>query len=100
MPLSTKSNERLEFVGDGVTELITPGVSYNDKILDNKSNNYLAAVCYENDNCGIAFLDISTGEFMATQGPVSYIDKLIQGFKPSETLVSKKDLKNFKSQFG
>jgi DNA mismatch repair protein MutS len=89
-----------KIVKRGVTELITPGVSYNDKILDNKSNNYLAAVCYENDNCGIAFLDISTGEFMATQGPVSYIDKLIQGFKPSETLVSKKDLKNFKSQFG
>jgi DNA mismatch repair protein MutS len=89
-----------KIVKRGVTELITPGVSYNDKILDNKSNNYLAAVCYENENCGIAFLDISTGEFMATQGPVSYIDKLIQGFKPSETLVSKKDLKNFKSQFG
>lgn len=89
-----------KIVKRGVTELITPGVSYNDKILDNKSNNYLAAVCYENDLCGIAFLDISTGEFMATQGPASYIDKLIQGFKPSETLVSKKDLKNFKSQFG
>ena len=89
-----------KIVKRGVTELITPGVSYNDKILDNKSNNYLAAVCYENDACGIAFLDISTGEFMATQGPVTYIDKLIQGFKPSETLVSKKDLKNFKSQFG
>lgn len=89
-----------KIVKRGVTELITPGVSYNDKILDNKSNNYLAAVCYENDACGIAFLDISTGEFMATQGPVAYIDKLIQGFKPSETLVSKKDLKNFKSQFG
>ncbi|MFY8021570.1 MAG: DNA mismatch repair protein MutS, partial [Bacteroidia bacterium] len=89
-----------KIVKRGVTELITPGVSYNDKILDNKSNNYLAAVCYENENCGIAFLDISTGEFMATQGPLSYIDKLIQGFKPSETLVSKRDLKNFKSQFG
>ncbi len=80
----------------GVTELITPGVSYNDKILDNKSNNYLCAVCISDDaNNGIAFLDISTGEFMSSQGSFEYIDKLIQSFKPSEILVSKKYHKEF-----
>ena len=80
----------------GVTELITPGVSYNDKILDNKSNNYLCAVCIaDNNDNGIAFLDISTGEFMASQGSFEYIDKLIQSFKPSEILISKKFYKDF-----
>lgn len=84
----------------GVTELITPGVSYNDKILDNRSNNYLAAVCLQEDKGGIAFLDISTGEFMVTEGPIVYLDKLLQSFKPSETLVSKKQLPQFKQLFG
>jgi DNA mismatch repair protein MutS len=84
----------------GVTELITPGVSYNDKILDNRSNNYLAAVCLQEDKGGIAFLDISTGEFMVTEGPIAYLDKLLQSFKPSETLVSKKQLPQFKQLFG
>jgi len=84
----------------GVTELITPGVSYNDKILDNRSNNYLAAVCLQDEKGGIAFLDISTGEFMVTEGPIAYLDKLLQSFKPSETLVSKKQLPQFKQLFG
>ena len=84
----------------GVTELITPGVSYNDKILDNRSNNYLAAVCLQEEKGGIAFLDISTGEFMVTEGPIAYLDKLLQSFKPSETLVSKKQLPQFKQLFG
>lgn len=84
----------------GVTELITPGVSYNDKILDHRSNNYLAAVYLEENKGGIAFLDISTGEFMVTEGPIAYLDKLLQSFKPSETLVSKKQLSNFKQCFG
>lgn len=80
----------------GVTELITPGVSYNDKILDNKSNNYLCAVSIaDNNDNGIAFLDISTGEFIASQGSFEYIDKLIQSFKPSEILISKKFYKDF-----
>ena len=89
-----------KIVKRGVTELITPGVSYNDKILDYRSNNYLAAVFLDNAVGGIAFLDISTGEFMATEGPVAYIDKLLQGFKPSEVLVSKKQLNAFKQNFG
>lgn len=80
----------------GVTELITPGVSYNDKILDNKTNNYLCAIYNEEKNIGIAFLDISTGEFMASQGNEAYIDKLLQGLKPAEILVSKKYFKDFK----
>ncbi len=89
-----------KIVKRGVTELITPGVSYNDKILDNRSNNYLAAVFLQEDKGGIAFLDISTGEFMVTEGPIAYLDKLLQSFKPSETLVSKKQLSQFKNLFG
>jgi DNA mismatch repair protein MutS len=89
-----------KIVKRGVTELITPGVSYNDKILDNRSNNYLAAVFLQEDKGGIAFLDISTGEFMVTEGPIAYLDKLLQSFKPSETLVSKKQLVQFKNLFG
>ncbi len=85
----------------GVTELITPGVSYNDKILDNKSNNYLCAVHLDGEKeAGVAFLDLSTGEFMASEGSLEYIDKLIQGFKPSEILVSKKQFTFFKQKFG
>ncbi len=84
----------------GVTELITPGVSYNDKVLDYRSNNYLAAVFLDNATGGISFLDISTGEFMATEGPINYLDKLLQSFKPSEVLVSKKQLNIFKQHFG
>lgn len=89
-----------KIVKRGVTELITPGVSYNDKILDNRSNNYLAAVFLQEEKGGIAFLDISTGEFMVTEGPIAYLDKLLQSFKPSETLVSKKQLATFKQIFG
>jgi len=89
-----------KIVKRGVTELITPGLSYNDKILDNRSNNYLAAVFLQDDKGGIAFLDISTGEFMLTEGPIAYLDKLLQSFKPSETLVSKKQLPQFKQLFG
>ncbi len=89
-----------KIVKRGVTELITPGVSYNDKILDNRSNNYLAAVFLQEDKGGIAFLDISTGEFMVTEGPIAYLDKLLQSFKPSETLVSKKQIAVFKQHFG
>lgn len=89
-----------KIVKRGVTELITPGVSYNDKILDNKSNNYLCALHQqEAKTFGIAFLDISTGEFMASQGSEEYADKLIQGFKPSEILLSKKYAREFKSRY-
>jgi DNA mismatch repair protein MutS len=89
-----------KIVKRGVTELITPGVSYNDKILDHKFNNYLAAIHFEKDKCGAAFLDISTGEFMAAEGSVDYIEKLIQSLKPAEIVLSKGLFKIFKQQFG
>jgi len=84
----------------GVTELVTPGLSYGDNILRQKSNNYLASVFAEKGQYGIAFLDISTGEFLVAQGPADYIDKLIQGFKPTEIILPKKLSKDFAERFG
>ena len=72
----------------GVTELISPGVSSNDKILEHKKNNFLASVFTEGKVCGVAFIDISTGEFLVAQGSAAYIDKLLQSFNPSEVLLS------------
>jgi DNA mismatch repair protein MutS len=89
-----------KIVKRGVTELVTPGVSYNDKILDHKTNNYLAAIHYAKDKCGVAFLDISTGEFLTAEGSPDYAEKLIQGFKPSEIIVAKPAFKQYLSQFG
>lgn len=73
----------------GVTELVTPGVSYNDKVLDGRENNFLAAIHFENDKAGLAFLDVSTGEFLVAEGNFEYADKLIQGFLPKEILFQK-----------
>ncbi|WP_118974642.1 DNA mismatch repair protein MutS [Taibaiella koreensis] len=73
----------------GVTEIVTPGVAVNDKLLENKSNNFLAAVYLDEKENGIAFLDISTGEFFVAQGNMEYMDKLLQSFQPSEVLVGK-----------
>jgi DNA mismatch repair protein MutS len=73
----------------GVTELVTPGLSYNDKVLDHNTNNFLASVFFEKDFGGVSFLDISTGEFYVGEGTISYIDKLIQSFKPSEIIYRK-----------
>lgn len=84
----------------GVTELVTPGVSYNDNIVQQKSNNYLASIYIEKTQIGIAFLDISTGEFLVAQGTQSYIDKLLQGFKPTEVIMSRKQSKEFLELFG
>ena len=70
----------------GVTELVTPGLSYNDLVLDVKKNNFLAAIYYSKENIGISFLDISTGEFLVSEGNKIYIDKLLQSFKPNEIL--------------
>lgn len=84
----------------GVTELVTPGVSYNDKILENKQNNFLASIHLQPKATGIAFLDISTGEFMVAQGNNDYIDKLLQTFHPSEVIVQKSYRKDFNSLFG
>ncbi|MCZ2140352.1 MAG: DNA mismatch repair protein MutS [Bacteroidia bacterium] len=82
-----------KIVKRGVTELVTPGVSYNDRILEHKLNNYLCALHYDNERAGIAFVDISTGEFVTSEGNIEYIEKLIQGFKPAEIVVSKKQAK-------
>jgi DNA mismatch repair protein MutS len=80
----------------GVTELVTPGVATSDKLLDNRNNNFLAALYIGDPLCGIAFLDITTGEFYAAQGSIDYMDKLMQSFQPSEVLVSKSQQKRFK----
>ena len=84
----------------GVTELVTPGVSYNDKILENKQNNFLASVHLHPKSTGIAFLDISTGEFMIAEGNNDYIDKLLQTFHPSEVIIQKSYRKDFNNLFG
>lgn len=73
----------------GVTELVTPGLSFNDNVLDKRHNNYLASVQFGGDRLGIAFLDLSTGEFMAAEGDASYLAKLLQSFSPSEVIYSK-----------
>lgn len=83
----------------GVTELVTPGIATNDKLLENKSNNFLAALYLGDPLCGIAFLDISTGEFYTAQGNIEYMDKLLQSFQPSEVILSKSHQKRFKEQF-
>ncbi|WP_374505546.1 DNA mismatch repair protein MutS [Flavobacterium sp.] len=84
----------------GVTELVTPGVSMNDEVLQAKVNNFLASIYFTNKNIGISFLDVSTGEFLTAQGNVEYIDKLLQNFSPSEVLVPKNNKNDFKAAFG
>ena len=84
----------------GVTELITPGVAINDKILDHKSNNFLASIFFADKQIGIAFIDISTGEFLIAEGDESYIDKLIQSFAPSEIIFPKHQQKKFVGLYG
>jgi DNA mismatch repair protein MutS len=84
----------------GVTELVTPGVSYSDNIVQQKSNNYLASLCFDKSLIGVSFLDISTGEFLVAQGNADYIDKLLQGFKPSEVIFSKRCYNEFIGSFG
>jgi DNA mismatch repair protein MutS len=84
----------------GVTELVTPGLSYNDNVLDRKQNNFLASIFVGKDLYGISFLDVSTGEFYAAQGHESYIQKLIQGFAPSEIIFSKQSRDKLEKLFG
>ncbi len=89
-----------KIVKRGVTELVTPGVSYSDKILEHKENNFLAGLHLNGKNSGISFLDISTGEFYTAEGNEEYIDKLLQGFKPSEVVLQKSKLAYFHEHFG
>ncbi len=84
----------------GVTELVTPGVALNDEVLVSKSNNFLCSVYFDKKYIGISFLDISTGEFLTSQGNAEYIDKLLQNFSPSEVLVSKQKKVLFNDTFG
>jgi DNA mismatch repair protein MutS len=84
----------------GVTELVTPGVSYNDKVLDHKANNFLASVHFGQKELGVSFLDISTGEFMVAQGNTEYIAKLLQSFAPNEVLFQKQYRSKFADVFG
>ncbi|HWK55887.1 MAG TPA: DNA mismatch repair protein MutS [Parapedobacter sp.] len=94
-PKTTKT-----IVKRGVTELVTPGVSYNDNIVQQKSNNYLASIFFDKQAVGVSFLDISTGEFLVAQGTPAYVDKLLQGFKPTEIIMGKRQYKAFVDQFG
>ncbi len=84
----------------GVTELVTPGVSFNDQVLEQKKNNFLCAIHYHKNEHGIAFLDVSTGEFLLAQGSKEYLDKLIQGFEPKEVIYQKNRSKEYQEQFG
>ncbi|MBQ2498964.1 MAG: DNA mismatch repair protein MutS, partial [Bacteroidales bacterium] len=84
----------------GVVELVTPGVTYNDNVLQQKENNFLASMHLEKNESGIAFLDVSTGEFYLTQGNNEYIDKLLQSFNPSEVLCQRNKRRDFIETFG
>src|SRR6188768_966123 len=84
----------------GVTELVTPGIATNEKLLDHSSNNFLAALHFEDEKIGIAFLDISTGEFFVAEGDASYADKLLQSLKPAEVIFQRNRQKFFKENFG
>ncbi len=84
----------------GVTELVTPGVATNDKLLDHNNNNFLAAIHFSDVNIGVAFIDISTGEFFVAEGNQEYIDKLLQSLKPAEVVFQRSFQKHFKELFG
>lgn len=84
----------------GVTELVTPGVSFNDQVLEQGKNNFLCALHFGKEEIGVAFLDVSTGEFLVAEGNKEYIDKLISGFEPSEIIYQKNRNKDFQGQFG
>ena len=88
-----------KIVKRGVTELVTPGVSLNDEVLQTKTNNFLAAVHFDKKQLGVSFLDVSTGEYLVTQGNAEYIDKLLQNFNPSEVLVQKQNKQRFLELF-
>jgi len=94
-PKATKT-----IVKRGVTELVTPGVSYNDNILNQKANNYLAALHFDKNLIGLALLDISTGEFLTAQGDADYIDQLLQSYRPNEVIFSKQKRNEFAEAFG
>ena len=89
-----------KLVKRGVTELVTPGVSINDNILNHKENNFLASVHFDKNIAGISLLDISTGEFLTAEGTIDYIDKLLNNFSPKEVLIERRNRKLFEGNFG
>ena len=89
-----------KIVKRGVTELVTPGVTFNDNVLEHNKNNFLACIQLNAKNSGIAFIDVSTGEFFVAEGNNEYIDKLVQSLKPNEIIVQKDKLDKFNTQFG
>lgn len=89
-----------KLVKRGITELVTPGVSINDNILNYKENNFLAAIHFVKKHCGVSFLDISTGEFLIAEGTIEYIDKLLTNFAPKEILIERNKKKLFEDYFG
>lgn len=88
-----------KIVKRGITELVTPGISLNDNVLEQKENNFLASIFIEKQNFGISFLDISTGEFLVAQGGIDYVGKLLQSFKPKEVIYEKTKKKLFFDTF-
>lgn len=89
-----------KLVKRGITELVTPGVSINDNVLNYRENNFLAAVHFGKGACGVAFLDISTGEFLTAEGPFDYVDKLLNNFAPKEVLFERGKRLMFEGNFG
>lgn len=89
-----------KLVKRGVTELVTPGVSYSDTTLNHKENNFLASVYFDKKKVGVAFLDISTGEFLVAEGNVEYVDKLLNSFSPKEILYDRNKKRDFEENFG
>ncbi len=96
-----KPSPQKKIVKRGVTEVVTPGIAVDDKLLDHKTNNYLASIHYgKKDRVGLAFLDISTGEFLVCEGNQTYADKLLQGFNPSELIFSKEKRNDIDRHYG
>ena len=96
-----KPSKEKKIVKRGVTEVITPGLTTQDSLLNHKENNFLCSIHYApNNQYGIAFLDISTGEFLVSEGDLLKIQKLIEGFHPSEIIISKSNKKKFEKEFG
>ena len=89
-----------KIVKRGITEMITPGITYNDNVLERKENNFIACLHFEKTLTGIAFLDISTGEFLVAQGTNEYVDKLLSNFQPKEVLFEKSKTKDFLDNYG
>ncbi|GHT76720.1 DNA mismatch repair protein MutS [Bacteroidia bacterium] len=89
-----------KLVKRGITELVTPGLSINDNVLNHKENNFLAAIHFNKTVCGIALLDLSTGEFLTAEGPANYIDKLLHNFAPKEILIDRSKRRSFEENFG